>query len=167
MWSSEVILFFSKTHTAKMKICTFPTTRTKRSDVLLDVLLLEQTPQTPTAAAAGEGDCVLMNVSSEALTADYSILTIKLVDAVKKGSLHNYCWCSDYKLQDYLKLLLLNSMKNKCCINSEEGLAVLKGFWAEAFDDVCIWWVSQLFFSIRGQTTPLFHSQLQQWNFVV
>lgn len=60
-------------------------------DVLWDVLLLEQTPQTPAAAAAGEGDCVLVNVSSEALTADYSILTIKLVDALKKGSLHNYC----------------------------------------------------------------------------
>lgn len=75
-------------------MCTFPPTQTKGCDVLRDVLLLEQTPQTPAAAAAtaaGEGDCVLVNVSSEALTADYSILTIKLVDALKKGSLHNYC----------------------------------------------------------------------------
>lgn len=73
-------------------MCTFPPTQTKGCDVLWDVLLLEQTPRTPAAAAAaGEGDCVLVNVSSEALTADYSILTIKLVDALKKGSLHNYC----------------------------------------------------------------------------
>lgn len=77
-------------------MCTFPPTHTKGCDVLWDVLLLEQTPRTTAAAAtaaaaAGEGDCVLANVSSQALTADYSILTIKLVDALKKGSLHNYC----------------------------------------------------------------------------
>lgn len=45
----------------------------------------------PCSAPAAEGDCVLVNVSSEALTADYSILTIKLVDTLKKGSLHTYC----------------------------------------------------------------------------
>lgn len=55
------------------------------------MLLLEENRLTPAAAAVAAKGRVLVNVSSEALTADYSILTIKLVDTLKKDSLRSYC----------------------------------------------------------------------------